>query len=113
MMATLSKIKNFTPFYLRKQLADQLILFKMDYGDLVFTYLPDYLLRRVQKIQLKLNWLPMRERRDFNPLKAIATHKAIHLQNWPKYAAVELYKPERSLRPSASLNLVRPMENCT
>jgi hypothetical protein len=40
----------------------------------------------------------MREHRDFNLLKA--THKAIYSQNWPKYAAVELYKPARSLRSS-------------
>jgi hypothetical protein len=53
----------------------------------------------------------MRERRDFNLLKA--THKAIYSQNWPKYAAVELYKPARSLRSSTSLNLVRPMEKGT
>jgi hypothetical protein len=128
-LVTLRKIKNFTPFYLRKQLAEQLILSKMDYGDLVFNPLPDYLLSRLQKIQfsaasfvtgkyvnsaetlLKLNWLPMRERRDFNLLKA--THKAIYSQNWPKYAAVELYKPARSLRSSTSLNLVRPMEKGT
>ena len=128
-LVTLRKIKNFTPFYLLKQLAEQLILSKMDYGDLVFNPLPDYLLSRLQKIQfsaasfvtrkyvnsaetlLKLNWLPMRERRDFNLLKA--THKAIYSQNWPKYAAVELYKPARSLRSSTSLNLVRPMEKGT
>jgi hypothetical protein len=97
-LVTLRKIKNFTPFYLRKKLAEQLILSKMDYGDLIFNPLPDYLLSsRQQKIQfsaasfvtgkyvnsaetlLKLNWLPMRERRDFNLLKA--THKAIYSQN--------------------------------
>ncbi|CAB4015720.1 Hypothetical predicted protein [Paramuricea clavata] len=87
-LVTLKKIKNFTPFYLRKQLAEQLILFKMDHGDLVFNPLPDYLLSRLQMIQfsaasfvtgknvnsaetlLKLNWLPMRECKDFNLLKA-------------------------------------------
>ena len=31
-LVILSKIKNFTPFYFRKQLAEQLILSKMDYG---------------------------------------------------------------------------------
>lgn len=74
-MVTLRKIKNFTPFYLRKQLAEQLILSKMDYDG------PNYLLKRLQKIQfpgasfvtgnyvnstealLKLNWSPMHERR--------------------------------------------------
>jgi hypothetical protein len=96
---------------------------------LFLTLSRDYLLSRLQKIQfsaanfvsgkygnsaetlLKLNWLPMRERRDFNLLKA--THKTIYSQNWPKYAAVELYKPARSLPSSTSLNLVRPMEKGT
>ena len=128
-LVILRKIKNFTPFYLRKQLAEQLILSKMDYGDLVFNRLPDYLVKRLQKIQfsaasfvtrkyvnsvktlLKLDWPPMRERRDFNLLKA--TYKAIHFQHWPKYAAVEVYKPVRSLRSSTTLNLVRPMEKGT
>ena len=49
-LVTLRKIKNFTPFYLRKQLAEQLIWSKMDYGDLVFNPLPNYLLKRLQKI---------------------------------------------------------------
>ena len=128
-LVTLRKIKNFTPFYLRKQLAEQLILSKMDYGDLVFNPLPNYLLKRLQKIQfsaasfvtgnyvnsiedlLKLNWLPMYERRQFNLLKAI--HKSIYSQHWPKHAAVDVHKPVRSLRSNTTLNLVRPMEKGT
>ena len=69
-------------------MAEQLILSKMDYGDLVFNPLPNYLLKKLPKIQfsaasfatgnyvnstedlLKLNWLPMYERRQFNLLKA-------------------------------------------
>ena len=125
-LVTLRKIKNFTPFYLRKQLAEQLILSKMDYGDLVFNPLPNYLLKRLQTIQfsaasfvtgnyvnstealLKLNWLPMYERRQFNLLKT-TLHKAIHSQHWPKYAAVDVHKPARSLRSNTTLNLVRPI----
>ena len=129
-LVTLRKIKNFvTPFYLRKQLAEQLILSKMDYGDLVFNPLPNYLLKRLQKIQfsaasfvtgnyvnstedlLKLIWPPMYERRQFNLLKA--THKAIYSQHWPKHAAVDVNKPVRSLRSNTTLNLVRPMEKGT
>lgn len=125
-LATLKKIKNFTPFHLRKQLAEQLILSKMDYGYLVFNPLPDYLLKRLQKIQfssasfvtgkyvnsietiLKLGWLPMRERRDFNLLKV--THKAIYSKHWPNHVSIEVYKPSRTLRSSTTLNLVRPGE---
>ena len=60
---------------------------------------------------LKLNWLPMYERRQFNLLKA--THKAIYSQHWPKHAAVDVHKPVRSLRSNSTLNLVRPMEKGT
>ena len=98
-LATLRKIKKFTLFYSRKRLAEQLILSKMDYDDIVFNPLPDYLDKRLQKIQcsaassitgkypvktverlLKLGWLTMRERRDFNLLKT--AHKVINSQFW-------------------------------
>ena len=50
-LTTLKKIKNFAPFYLRRQLAEQPVLSKMDYGDLVFNPLQDYLVKWLQKIQ--------------------------------------------------------------
>ena len=73
-----------SPFYLEKQLVEQLVLSKLDHGDVVFNPLPDYFLKRLQKNPvfisqlllitgkyvnsvesvLKLGWLPMSKRRD-------------------------------------------------
>ena len=86
-LRTLRKLKHFTDFHLRKRLADSLVLSRLDYCDSVYSPLPGYLLKRLQKIEfaaasfvygryvndigdiLKLNWLPVKERRDFNLLK--------------------------------------------
>ena len=76
--------KKFTDFHLRKRLAESLVLSRLDYCDSVYLPLPGYLLKRLQKIEfaaasfvygryvndigdiLKLNWLPVEERRNFN-----------------------------------------------
>ena len=47
----LKKIKNFTDFKLRKQLAELLVLSKLNYCDTVFYSLPDFLLKRLQRLQ--------------------------------------------------------------
>ena len=60
---------------------------------------------------LKLGWLPMRERRDFNLLKA--THKAIYSRHWAEYAKLEVHKPTKTLLSNSTLNLVRPQERGT
>ena len=53
----------------------------------------------------------MRERRDFNLLKA--THKAIYSRHWAEYAKLEVHKPTKTLRSNSTLNLVRPQERGT
>ena len=76
-------------YELRQQLAEKLIFFsKLDYADLVCCYPPQFLLRLLQRVQfvaatfvfghnvkncrnvLKIGWLPINERRDFDPLKS-------------------------------------------
>ena len=81
-LAVLRKLGNIAPFHLRKQLAETLILSKLDYCDIVF-HLPDNHLKRLQRVQcaaasfvtrkcsnqesvLKLGWLPLEERRDWH-----------------------------------------------
>ena len=77
-LASLRKIKHFTPYKLRKHLAESLILSRLDYCDIVMFPLPQHLLKRLQRIQfaaasfvtgryvnsfeslLKLDWLPVR-----------------------------------------------------
>ena len=97
----LRKLKHFTNFNLRKRLEELLVLSRHDYiyCDSVFSPLPQYLMKRLQKFEfaaasfvygryinkigdiLKLNWLSVEERRDFNLLKF--TFKALHFQQWP------------------------------
>ena len=113
------KLKHFTDFHLRKRLADSLVLSRLDYCDSVYSPLPGYLLKRLQKIEfaaasfvygryvndigdiLKLNWLPVKERRDFNLLKL--TFKALHAKQWPSYLNLQRVSIRRGLRSSDSI----------
>ena len=49
-LASLRKMKRLTDFKLRKQLSEQLVLSKLSYCDTVFDSLPDYQIRRLQKV---------------------------------------------------------------
>ena len=48
-LSILRKLKHLAKYELRKQLAETLILSKLDYADLVFYPLPQFLLRRLQR----------------------------------------------------------------
>ena len=78
-IAMLKKLRRFTPYNIRKQLAEALILSKLDYCNVLYHGMPDYLIRRLQKVEnaaagfvqgryanaenvLALNWLPVKER---------------------------------------------------
>ena len=82
----LRKLKNIAPFSVRKQLVESLMLSKLDYNDAVFTPLPVYLIKRLQRVQLeaagfvlKLKWLPISERRDHRlACLAYSQHRALY-----------------------------------
>jgi len=91
---------NLAPYHVRKQLVESLVLSKLDYGCVVFYPLPDYQMKRLQRVQTtcasyvfgrcavledlqKLNWLPFIERRDLAMLKI--AHKALYEETWPEY----------------------------
>ena len=114
-LSVLRKLKNFTPFRSRKTLAESLILSKIDFNDYVYSPLSQQQLKKLQRLQkavasfvlkryahkkdiLKLGWLPIAERRDFNLLKL--TFKAIHNTNWPVINKLELQTCNRVLRSS-------------
>ena len=123
------KLKHFTHFNLRKRLAELLVLSRLDYCDSVFSPLPQYLLKRLQKIEfaaasfvygryvngigdiLKLNWLPVHERRDFNLLKL--TFKALYFKQWPTYLNLQRVSIRRELRSSDCIRLQVPLEKGT
>ena len=114
-IAMLKKLRRFTPYNIRKQLAEALILSKLDYCNVLYHGMPDYLIRRLQKVEnaaagfvqgryanaenvLALNWLPVKERIEFNIAKL--TYKAIYHKNWPSYLSVREVRQVRVLRSS-------------
>jgi hypothetical protein len=85
-LAVLKKLKNLTPFHVRKTLVESLVLSKIDYASLIFHPLPIYQQKRLQRLQnacagfvlrrfarqgdlATLNWLSISKRMDFNILK--------------------------------------------
>ena len=128
-LACLRKIKNFTPYKLRKHLAESLILSRLDFNDIIFYPLTERLINRLQRVQysaasfvtgkyvnsvdslFKLGWLPMRERRDWHLLKAV--HKALYSNTWPQSLRLEKVKHTRTLRSSSHINLVTPLTRNT
>ena len=50
-LATLKKVKNFTNYKLRKDLAESLVLSRLDFSDIVFYPLSENLLKKLQHIQ--------------------------------------------------------------
>ena len=96
---------------------------------LSFHLCPQYLLTRLQNIEfaaasfvygryvndiddiLKLNWLPVDERRDFNLLKL--TFKALYFKQWPTYLNLQRVSIRRELRSSDCIRLQVPLEKGT
>ena len=117
---SLRKLKNLAPFLVRKQLAESLILLKLDCNDTVTFPLHGYLVKRLQRVQLaaagfvigkyadlhdvlKLGWLPIPERQDFHMAK-LAFHSANN-RNWPEHLKIKQYVPTRNLRSSKDFKL--------
>ena len=80
-------------YHVRKQLVESLVTSKLDYGCIAYYALPEYQMKRLQRVQTtcagnvigryavlgdlrKLNWLPVIKRRDMVLLKI--THKALY-----------------------------------
>ena len=102
-LTVLRRLKNLAPFEVRKTLAESLVLAKIDYACTVFYPLPQYQLKRLQRLQnasagfvlrkfastndLKyLKWLPIIGRIEFNLLKL--THKALYNNKFPEYISL-------------------------
>ena len=105
------------PFKLKRQVAELLVLSKMDYADAVFRPSPLRLLKRLQKAQnaaasfvlgryakekdvITLGWLPMKERRDWHLMKL--SFKYVNDQQKPKYIDISLRENTRNLRSSSA-----------
>ena len=124
-LSVLRKLKNIAPFSVRKHLVESLMLSKLDYNDPVFTPLPVYLIKRLQRVQLaaagfvlgrcanekdllNLKWLPISERRDHR--LACLAHRALYSTDWPVYLQLKQYLPARTLSSSDALQRTVPKE---
>ena len=119
-LSILRKLKSIAPFNVRKQLAECLILSKLDYNITVTYPVPEYLIKRLQRVQLaaggfvynrfvelsdivRLGWLPIKERQDF--LLSKLAFKALHSPHWPQHLKLEYYIPTRTLRSASQYKL--------
>ena len=50
-LRSLKLLKRYTPYKLRKTLAEPLILSKIDYGSVVYQNVPKFLINRLEKVQ--------------------------------------------------------------
>ena len=120
----LRKVKNLLPFYIRKNLAQALVLSKLYYNDVLHHSLPEYLTARLHRVQkaaasfvdgkyattsdiLKLNWLPVTEQREWHILKS--AHKSLYCSDRSNYLRLETYENNRNLRSSKGVQLQRSM----
>ena len=127
-LSVLRRLKHLAPYHVRKQLAECLVLSRIDYNDVVSGPIPMYLLKRLQRVQLtvagfvlgryarlsdviSIGWLPIVERRDYHLAKLV--FKAIHFSNWPSYLKLEERKSLKDLRSSTARRLVVPIETGT
>ena len=127
-LASLKRLKNFLPFHIKKNLAQSLVLSKLFYNDIVYHPLPEYLMKRLQKVQtatasfvlgryasmediLKLKWLPVKEHREWGLVKI--AHKALYNTTWPDYLRLNVFTHNRCLRSSNSIQLERPLVSNT
>ncbi len=92
------KAKKFAPFHIRKRLVESLVLSKLDYCNVVFSDMPDYQLKRLQRVQTmcagyvlsryatvadlkELRWLPIKECLEYSIAKL--AHKSIYSEDSP------------------------------
>ena len=99
-----------------------MILSKIDFNNIASHPIPEYLLKRLQRVQLaaagfvlgryahikmpdliKLGWMPIKERRGYQLLNTV--FKALHYNDWPSYLKLDIHNPTRTLRSSKETTL--------
>ena len=119
----LRRFKRFTPYKVRKTLAETLILSSLRYCTPVFSQLPKYLIQRLQRTQntvagyvlgryarehesiTSLGWLPVLETTELSIAKC--TFSAINDTNWPKYLTIKFIEQRRTLRQDTGFMVER------
>ena len=127
-LSTLRKLKNFITFKLRKQLAESLVLSKINFNDFVYHPITKEQTKKLQRVQLaaasfvynkyvnmediiNLKWLPIEEQRTFSLLKLI--HKSINDVSFPAIIKLELRNTLPSLRRQNIVSFQPSMVNGT
>jgi hypothetical protein len=101
-LATLRTLKNSLPFKIRKNLVQERL-------QRVQKAAASFVLGKFARSAdvLSLNWLPIKEQREWNVLKL--SYKALHDENWPGYQKLQLVQHSRVLRSSKSSQLQVPL----
>ena len=109
----LRKLKKFAPRHVRKQLAEALVLSKLDYCNVLLFNITQIRLKRLQKVQkaaagfvngkycktsdiIDLGWLPIIDKINYNLLKL--THQVLHNNEFPDYLTVQREQNRHSKR---------------
>ena len=117
----LKTFKRFTPFKVRKSLAESLVLSRLNYINIVFGQLPKYFQNCLQRVQnsatgyvigryaklsdvINLNWLPIHESIEYNSVKSV--YHSLHDRNWPSYLRLETVRQKRVLRSNDQGNKI-------
>ena len=110
----LKRFKRFTNYKIRKTQAETLILSNLRYCIPVYSQLPKYLIRRLQRTQntvagyvlgryakeidfiTTLSWLPVQKMMEFTIVKC--TFLALNNPKWPKYLPIKFQEVKRTSR---------------
>ena len=113
-LRSLRRFKRFTPYKVRKTLAETLILSNLRYCIPVYSQLPKYLIRHLQRTQstvagyvlgryakesdfiTTLGWLPVKEMMEFAIVKC--TFSALNDPKWLKYVPIKFQEKKRTIR---------------
>ena len=119
--------KRFTPYKVRKTLAETLILSNLRYCIPVYSQLPKYLIRRLQRTQntvagyvlgryakesdfaTTLGWLPLQEMIEFAIVKC--TFSLLYDPKWTKYLPIKLQEIKRTTRLENEMMVERGDKN--
>ena len=119
-LKTLKVLQRVADFRLRKMLMQSLILSKLNYCNVLLADAPQYLIKKLQKIQnaaagyvygrraneidvVNLKWLTVSE--NISTSLAKLAHKALNESSWPRYLPLPKALPqERNLRSQTSAN---------
>ena len=127
-LKSLRIFKRSADFKLRRSLAQSLILSRINYCNVLLSDAPQYLLKKLQKLQnaaarfvygrnvnendvIGLKWLPVRERISISLVKL--AHKALHNPSWPSYLKVKKLTPRgKNLRSENESGLSVDLSDC-